>query len=222
MAATLAVSALLAVTIAGCGGASNNGIAGKSPQAIVAAAKNATRDAKSVHASGSVVARGAPITLDLNLAAGKGASGRLSERGLSFQMIVVKQTVYIKGSDSFWRQFGGNAAAQLFHGKWLRGPATGELASLAALADLQNLFKDLVSNHGRLTKGATSTVNGQKVVAVKDMTSGETLYVATTGKPYPIKIAKTGAPGAEVTFDRYNQPVSLSAPANSIDVSKLR
>lgn len=220
--AVLAVSASLAAAVAGCGGASSNGVAAKSPEAILAAATNAIRGAKSVHVAGAVIAGGSPITLDLNLAAGTGASGQMSQNGLGFQIVVVKQVVYIKGSDSFWRHFGGNAAAQLFHGKWLRGPATGQFASLAALTNPQSLFKKTLSDHGALEKGATSTVGGQKVVAVRDTTRGGTLYVATTGKPYPIEIAETGSRRGHVIFNRYNEPVSLSAPANSIDVSKLR
>jgi hypothetical protein len=218
----LAGLASLAVGLAGCGGASSNGVAAKSPDAIVAAATNAIRGAKSVHVSGSIVNSGSPVTLDLNLASGKGGSGRMSENGLSFRIIVLKRVVYINGSDSFWRHFGGNAAAQLFHGKWLKGPASGQLGSVAVLTDLQSLFNKLLSTHGALAKGSTSTVDGQKVVAVKDTTRGGTLYVATTGKPYPIEVSKTGPQGGHVIFDRYNEAVSLSAPANSIDISKLR
>lgn len=219
----LAVLASLAVAVGGCGGgASSNGVAGKSPDAIVAAATHAIKGAKSVHVSGSIVNSGSPIKLDLNLASGKGGSGRMSENGLTFRIIVVNHTVYINGSDSFWRHFGGSAAAQLFHGKWLRAPATGQFASVVVLTDLQSLFNTLLSNHGNLAKGATSTVGGQKVVAVKDTIKGGTLYVATTGKPYPIQITKTGSQGGRVVFDRYNETVSLSAPANSIDISKLR
>jgi hypothetical protein len=221
-AAILAISASLAAAIAGCGGAADNGVAAKPPDAVVAAATNAIGGAKSVHVSGSIVDRGSPITLDLDLAASKGGSGRMSQNGLSFRIIVIKQVVYITGDASFWRHFGGNGAAQLFHGKWLKGPATGELASLAAVTDLRNLFNQLLSDHGALAKGATSVVDGQKVIAIKDTTKGGTLYVATTGKPHPIKIAKTGPEGGHVSFDRYDEPVPLNAPANSIDISKLR
>jgi hypothetical protein len=220
--AIVTVVASLVVGLAGCGGGSSNGTAAKSPDAIVAAATGAIRGAKSVHVSGSVVNSGSPIKLDLNLAAGKGGTGQMSENGLSFRIIVVKRVVYINGSDSFWRHFGGTAAAQLFHGKWLRAPATGQLGSVAVLTDLQSLFNKLLSHHGTLAKGGTSTINGQKVVAVKDTTSGGTLYVATTGKPYPIAVKKSGPEGAHVTFDRYNETVTLSAPAHSIDISKLR
>jgi hypothetical protein len=217
-----ACGAALTVAVAGCGGASDNGVAAKSPDAIVTAATNAVSGVKSVHVSGSVTSNGSPITLDLNLVAGKGGGGQMSEGGLSFKIVDLSQVVYLNGSDAFWRQVGGNSAAQLFHGKWLRAPATGQFASLAALTDVRALFSKLLSTHGTLAKAGTSTVAGQKVVAVRDTTMGGTLYVATTGPAYPIQISKSGSQGGHITFDRYNQAVTLKAPAGSIDVSQLK
>jgi hypothetical protein len=217
-----ACGAALTVAVAGCGGASDNGVAAKSPDAIVSAATNAVSGVKSVHVSGSVTSNGSPINLDLTLAAGKGGGGQMSEGGLSFKIIDLSQVVYLNGSDAFWRHVGGNAAAQLFHGKWLRAPATGQFASLAALTDVRALFSKLLSTHGTLAKGGTSTVAGQKVVAVRDTTMGGTLYVATTGPAYPIQISKAGSQGGHITFDRYDQAVTLKAPAGSIDVSQLK
>jgi hypothetical protein len=79
-----------------------------------------------------------------------------------------------------------------------------------------------LSSHGKLAKGGTSTVAGQKVIAVNDTTMGGTLYVATTGEPYPVEVAKAGSGGGRVVFDHYNQPVSLTAPADAIDITKLQ
>ncbi len=208
--------------IAGCGGASNNGVAAKSPDGIVSAASNAVSGVKSVHVSGSLVSGGSPITLNLTLVSGKGGGGQMSQNGLSFRLIQVGQVVYINGSDAFWRHFGGGSAAQLFHGKWLRAPANGQFSSIASLTNVQTLFNKLLSNHGSLAKGPTSTVAGQKVVAVIDTTKGGTLYVATTGPPYPVEVSEKGSNGGRIVFDRYNQSASLTAPANAIDISKLR
>ncbi len=212
----------LAVGVAGCGGASDNGVAAKSPDAIVNSATSAVSGVKSVHVSGTVTSNGSPITLDLSLVAGKGGGGQMSQSGLSFKIIDLNNIVYLNGSDDFWRHVGGNAAAQLFHGKWLRAPATGQFASIAALTDVRTLFSKLLSSHGMLAKGGTSTVGGQKVIAVRDTTMGGTLYVATTGPSYPIKISKSGSDAGHILFDRYNQAFSLTAPAGSIDVSKLK
>jgi hypothetical protein len=204
------------------GGASDNGIASKSPDQIAGSVTNAASSVKSVHVFGSIVNSGTPITLDLNLVSGKGGGGQMSESGLSFQIISLGQKVYLKGSSAFWRHFGGAAAAQLFNGKWLRAPASGQFASVAQLTDLQLLFSKLLSSHGKLAKAGTSTVDGQKVLAVNDTTQGGTLYVATSGKPYPVEIVKSGSQGGHIVFDRFNKPVSLSAPKSSIDISQFK
>jgi hypothetical protein len=221
--ATFAASAsLLAGGIAACGGgASDNGVASKSADGIVSAATGAISGVKSVHVSGSIVSGSSPITLDLNLVSGTGGQGTMSENGLSFRIVALNQTVYINGSPAFWRHFGGAAAAQLFNGKWLKAPESGQFASFASLTNLQQLLSSLLASHGPLAKGGTTTVNGQKVVAVNDTAKGGTLYVATTGKPYPIEIKKAGAQGGHLSFDRFDQSVPLSPPANAIDVSQL-
>jgi hypothetical protein len=220
---------VLAGVISACGGSSgssgssDNGVASKSPDAILSDAKAAINGVKSVHVSGSVVSAGSPITLDLDLLSGQGGKGQMSESGLSFQLIEVGKSVYINASPAFWQHFAGSAAAQLFQGKWLKAPSsTPGFASLASLTNVSVLLNTLLSGkHGTLARGQSTVVDGQKVVAVNDTTQGGTLYVATTGKPYPVEILKTGAQGGHVTFDRYNESVSLTPPAKSIDISQL-
>jgi hypothetical protein len=227
----LLVLVLLATVLAGCGGSSSsssssssgNGVADKSPNEIVAATKVAADAAKSVHVAGSIVSNNSPITLDMTLLAGKGGSGKLSENGLSFELIQTGRTVYIKGSAAFYKHIGGSAAAQLLQGKWLKAPASSsDFASLSQLTELRQLIDQTLANHGTLTKGATTTINGQKVVGITDKSKGGTLYISTTGKPYPVEITKGGTGGGKITFDRWNEPVTLSAPANAIDVAQLQ
>lgn len=224
--AALSALAASALALAGCGGSSksngaSNGIESKSPEAIVSAASSALQSVSSVHVSGSMVSEGSPIKLDLTLASGKGGRGQLTENGLSFRIIAIAQTVYINGSDAFWRHFGGAAAEQLFHGKWLKSPASGQLGSIAELTNLHTLFTKLLAGHGKLAKGSSTTVAGKKVVAIRDTTQGGTLYVAATGKPYPVEINKTGSEAGAITFDDYNQPVSLTAPKGAVDITQL-
>ncbi len=209
--------------ISACGGSSDNGVAAKSPAAIVGAAVEATAGVRSVHVSGSIVSGGSPIMLDLDLVAGKGGRGSMTANGLSFQLVAIGKVLYINAGPAFWRHFGGAAAAQLFKGKWLKASASSsDFASLASLTNVHGLFSKLLTSHRKLAKGATTTVNGQKVVAVNDATKKGTLYVATTGKPYPVEIMGGGAKGGQIVFDRFNESVSLTAPANSIDISQLQ
>jgi hypothetical protein len=152
---------------------------------------------------------------------GKGGRGQMSESGLSFQIVAVGKRVYIQGTRAFWQHFGGANAARVLSGRWLRAPASGQFASIAQLTNMQQLMTDLLANHGNLIKGAVTTVQGQKVVAVSDKTRGGTLYVAATGHPYPIEIRKQGSSGGQIVFDRFNEQVPLAPPADAIDLSQL-
>jgi hypothetical protein len=129
--------------------------------------------------------------------------------------------VYIQGSSAFWQHFGGGAVARLLNGRWLKAPATGQFASIAALTNMQRLLGSILLNHGALSKGSTTTVNGHHVVAVTDKSKGGTLYVATNGPPYPVEIKRGGTGGGQIVFDRFNQPVALTAPPNSVPLSQL-
>lgn len=60
------------------------------------------------------------------------------------------------------------------------------------------------------------------MVSVTDSATGGVLYVAATGPPYPIEISMGGADAGTLSFDKWNQPVSVFAPANAIDVAQLQ
>jgi hypothetical protein len=212
---------LAGAVLGGCGG-SSSGVSDKSPNEIVAASKAAADAAKSAHVSGSIVSGRSPITLDLQLAA-NGGRGQLALNGLGFELIQTGGTVYIKGSSAFYSHIGGAAAAQLLQGRWLKASTTTpEFASIASLTDLHRLIDAAVAGHGTLAKTATTTVNGKKVIGLTDRSHGDTLYVAASGKPYPVEIAKSGAGGGTLSFDRWNQAVSIAPPANAIDLAQLR
>lgn len=219
----LSAAVLAAGAIAGCGGSSTNGVESKSPAEIVSAAQKAANSAKSVRVDGSVSTAGTQLTLDLQIAEGKGAKGSISEGPLSFELIRLGDSVYIKGSAAFYEHFAGSEAAKLLEGKWLQAPATsGEFATLGNLTDMSQLLSTVLGQHGSLAKGGTSTVEGKKVVAVKDTSKGGVLYVATTGKPYPVQISKSGSTGGKVTFSEWDAPVTITAPTGAINISKLK
>ncbi|MGP0101802.1 MAG: hypothetical protein ACLPUT_09320 [Solirubrobacteraceae bacterium] len=221
----LALALALAATLAGCGGSSpsGNGVASRTPAQIVAAAKAAAAGAATVHVAGSIVGEGQPISLNMELVAGKGGRGRIALAGLAIQLIDVDRSLYINGSASFYSRFAGPAAARRLQGKWLKGPAErGPLRSLASLTDLGELIDSTLAGHGTLTRGAATTIGGRAAVGVTDPARGGTLYVATTGAPYPLEIVKAGADGGRIVFDRWNKPVTLAAPANPINIKQLQ
>jgi hypothetical protein len=216
--------AALAVVAAGCGGSggASNGEAGKPAATAFADAKHAALTAKSVHVVGSLDDAGKTLQLDLQIAHGEG-KGTMSESGLSFQIVRIGDAAYIKGSDAFLRQFAGAAAAQLFHDKWLKGKTTsGSLASLAPLTDIAKLFSGAFDTHGKLANRGEKTFHGHKAVELEDTADGSLLYIAAEGTPFPLG-AKGGATKdkSSITFDRWNESVSVDAPKGAVDVSKL-
>ncbi|MFZ1155430.1 MAG: hypothetical protein WAN93_11045 [Solirubrobacteraceae bacterium] len=222
---TCVMLVLALVMLVGCGSSSSssNSVASKSAEQIVSESKAVATAATSVHVFGGLKSGVTPVTLDLNLVAGKGAKGELSQNGVSFKLILVGGTAYINGSPAFYRSLGGAAAAQLFDGKWLKASATtGEFASFSQLADMRKLIDSTLTSHGTLAKGATAVVNGQKTIAITDAPRDATLYVATNGKPYPVQLSKGGSESGKIAFDRWNQPVTITAPANSVDLAELK
>lgn len=212
------LSLLAAGVVSACGG-SGNGLASKSPDAIVREADNAIAHASSVHVAGSISNNSVPLTLDLNLVAGKGGTGSLSEGGLTFRVITVGSSVYIQGTPAFWSHFAGQTVARKLDGQWLRASATGQFASIAALTNQELLFGKVLLSHGRLKNVGTRTVNGREVVGVRDTSAGGTLYVAATGHPYPVELIKGGS--GRIVFDRINQPVALRPPPHFRDLAQL-
>jgi hypothetical protein len=196
-------------------------LAAKSPEEIVNASAKAISQATAVHVAGSVANGGSPVSLDLSLVSGRGGRGAVSANGLTFRIIAVGNSVYIQADPPVWERLVGAARARRVEGKWLQAPATGEFSSVAALTNLRRLYGTVLPGHGSLKKGAVSTVNGQKAVAVTSTKTGETVYVATTGPPYPIAIVGSGPTGGRIVFDHVNQPVTLTPPANPVSLSQL-
>jgi hypothetical protein len=222
LAGPLLALALPALTGCGSSSSSDSGITSKSAEQIVKESTAAADAASAVHVSGSLKSGATPVTLDLSLVAGKGAQGEISQNGASFKLILLGNTAYISGSSAFYHSLGGSAAAQLFKGKWLKtSAATGAFASFKQLADMRQLIDTTLASRGTLVKGTTTTVNGQPVIAITDAVKDGTLYVATTGKPYPLQISKGGSESGKIGFDRWNQPVTITAPANAVDLSEL-
>jgi hypothetical protein len=207
----------------GSGGAASNGITSKSADQILSTAITAAEAAKSVHVSGAIKSGGQSVGLDLSIVQGKGASGTISEGSASFKLVDVGGNFYMQPDQAFLLKFAHTkAAADLFKGKWLKGSSTdANFASFGELTSIKTLMGSLTQAHGTLTKGSTSTLAGQSVIALNS-SKGGTMYVATTGTPYPLQVSKnSGGQSGKVTFSDYNKAFVITAPANSINIDQL-
>ena len=130
----------VAAVLAGCGSSSSspssgNGVESKSAAQILEATKTAASEATSVHIVGSIVSAGKPITLDMELLAGKGGKGKIGQEGFTIDLVQTGGSVYINGERRLLpprRRRGSGAAAA---GRWLKAPAEQRRTRLAGLAD---------------------------------------------------------------------------------------
>lgn len=200
---------LLAVVFAaGCGGGGSStqssGEAAKPAEQVVADAVKAADAASSVHMSGRVVGGGRQIGVDL---------------------IVIGNTAYIRGGPDFWRKYTHvPGVSQVLANKWLKFSANNaQLGPLTALTDDRAFFDQLSATNGKAVNHGVTTYNGQSVIAIYDSPQNGTLYVAASGTAYPVAIVKSSqsSTGGKVTFDQWNQPVTLTAPKGALDFSKV-
>lgn len=208
---------------AGCGGGSSgNGVANESAQQILNSALGALRSAHSVHVKGSGTQNGKPIGVDLTLYSSGDANGTITMSGQTLQLVKIGGTDYVMANDSFWEQSASLPAATAANlaGKWVTIPDSQ--ANLGSQFSISSFASDLDSNVGTLTKGSTSTVDGQAAISVISSKQG-TLWVATTGTPYPIEAQSNGSSTSELgsfTMSDWNAAGSSpTAPSGAIPIS---
>ena len=210
-----------AFLLSGCGGSSSNGEAGKSAAAILADAKQAARDAGTVKVTGSVTDSGQTIGLDLRIGQ-NGGVGSMTIQGSKVDIVRIGKLVYLRAGAGFYEKVGAGAAAgQLLDGKWLKASAaTKDFKDLAQLTEIVPFVAQALKPDGTLSKGPETTVDGQKVIELKDSRGGS-LFVATTGKPYPVEFKGNGKQSGTLTLSDWGATVEPKAPAGAIDLAKL-
>jgi pyruvate/2-oxoglutarate dehydrogenase complex dihydrolipoamide acyltransferase (E2) component len=219
-----ALALALSLALAGCGDShgASNGIAARSAEQIVSAARAAANGASTVHVAGSVRDAGRPLDIDLELIAGHGGRGRIVVDGLTIDVVNAAGVIYVNGSAAFYTRIAGPAAARVLKGKWLKAPASaGDFAPLEELTDLRSFLDSALAGHGTLRRGAITTASGREAIAVKDVSKGGALLVAARGAPYPLQITNGGPRGGTIVFDRWDRPATVSAPANAINIKQL-
>ncbi len=224
---TLAASALCALTAVGIAGCSDDGSSkqpfeGQSADRVAAKAVTATRNAASLRMAGKMSAQGQPLTVDFHVDTQKNCKGRMTMESGSADIIHTGRTTYVKGDEKFWAgaaqdSAGGQKQARALSGRWVKVPVGDSRTT--GLCDKQGFLADLDSDKSErkgMTKGDVTTVDGRKAIPLrKKKGSGETItmYVATEGKPYILKLDQSGGrtPGT-VVFSDYEKPVKATPP----------
>jgi hypothetical protein len=212
---------LATAALAGCGGSRSSGEGSKSASAILADARHAALAAKSVRIVGAVRNAGQVISLDLSVAQGSGG-GTVMLDGSKVDVVRVGDTTYIRADAALYRRLGtGAAAGRRLAGKWVKVPTTTQnFAQLVSLTDLYAFLTQSLNTKGKVTKGAVKTVEGQEAIELRSRHGGS-LYVATSGKPYPIEFTSQVAPKGTLTLSEWNSAKTPAAPPHALDIGAL-
>ena len=199
----------------------DNGVAALSAEQILSKAKAALSAADAVHITGSGSDEGTTVKLDMRY--GKdGATGTFTISGQRLDLLRVGDDVYVKGSTSFWTTFADAATAKLLGEKYVKTDLTDpRFKDIASFTDLTAAADGFLEPDGTITRGDTATIADQPAIALtsKDKSDG-TLYVATTGRPYPLSIE---GDGNSLTFADYGEDITVKAPpaAETVDADTL-
>jgi hypothetical protein len=190
------------------------GVDSRTAGSIELAAEAVADQARSVHVvSSSASARG-PIVISLALVRGRGGRGTVSTPGLRYDVLRTGRYLYFRVAADAKGQNSRVARP------WLKTTVSDPtFAAIAKATYYQTIVAKDMFHPALVRKGAIGKVEGKNAIALIDPYGG-TLYVATTGRPYPIEfVGSLGDASGKVVFDRWNAPVSLTPPSPSISTA---
>jgi len=200
-----------------------------------------TTAASSVRMSGDIQDEeaGGTIHVDMTLSTknecagtfGMGSSGKT-------ELIKSGDTVYMKYDEAFLRQQSKgeskatvDATVAMLAGKWAKMSAKGaDAEDIAGFCDLDSVLEDAEdagsgggaspdgTTSSNATRAGTAEVDGAKaaVLKLKDGKDRYTMYVATEGKPYLLRLVSTGKDAGSLTFGDYDKPLPVRKPTGQV------
>ncbi|MDQ1026832.1 hypothetical protein QF035_004414 [Streptomyces umbrinus] len=234
--AALCLAAATAVSLTGCLPGEDTAdskpkgpFAGQTGGEIADQAVKATSNASSLRMKGDIKDDdGSRVGLDMALDRKGECAGTMSANGQGkANLVKTGDTLYMKYDEKFLRAQSDGASREetdgvvaMLAGKWTKMSATGSDAKdIASFCDLDTVLADFQDVNSDATRGGTTTVDGTPAIVLheKDGKDTYTLYVATEGKPYLLKVVSKSAedPGT-VTFGDFDTPVPAEKPAGKV------
>ena len=214
------VVAVVAVALTGCGlsasdnHASDNGVASKSPTEVLAATQHAVQGAESVHVTTDTAQGRLKLSLDVAMTT-DGSGGTIDLLGLKAELVRAGDTLYIRGEPALYKQLG--IKRSIPEDTWVAVPAA-HAKQLSAILELRAEVSRLLTTTSTVTVGGRTTVAGEPALELHS--AGKlykgTLYVKTTGQPYPIKLEKQGTEAGETNFSGWDSTSPPPTPTKTI------
>lgn len=188
-----------------------NGAEKLAARAILKQARKAADQARSVHLLATSEDANLDMVMTQSASDGKRASG-----DLTLKTRVVDDTLYIKAPDQYWAEAFNAKKAGKVGKKWVAADLNNpKLRNWKLTTTMGPMMDQFLSPKGAGEVGAVGVQQGQPAVPVTTMVG--TVWVATTGKPYPLLISSPPeAPQAsQAEFTDWNKKVVIKAPPKS-------
>lgn len=236
--AALCIAATAAFSLTGClpGEDKADGpFAGLTGGEIADKAVKATSGADSLRMKGEIQDESAGGTVRMDMAMNRKGecAGTMSMGGEGqAELIKVGDTLYMKYDEAFLRAQSKDSSEEeadmvvdMLAGKWTKTSATSaDSQDMASFCDLDTVLADFEDVNSDATRGKTAEVDGTPAIVLneKDGKDSYTLYVATKGEPYLLRVVSKSAkePG-DLVFTDFDKPVPAKAPGGKvIDMDK--
>jgi hypothetical protein len=222
-----AACGVAACVVACGGGAPADPLAGMSASQITSKVRTDFTSVSSFQYSGTVIDSGQVTSVDMVIAKSGTCRGTITrpETGL-VRIVEIGQTLWLQVPAKFWQSQGGlgSAEADLLAGRYIQestdSPSVSALTGLCSAAG----FEGAGGKSARVKKGAESTIDGQKVVAIEDSAGTAVAYVSDTATPELVRlIGSGGGTRTFLDFTGYGKKFLITAPPADevIDGSKL-
>jgi hypothetical protein len=205
-----------------------------SGQEIVDKALKATRNATSLTLRGDVPDGKDTIRLNLALDREGHCAGSIGTGGGNADIIKTDGTVYMKFDEALLRSEGKgrpksetDGVVDMLAGRWVKtGADSDDAKEMTEFCDLDELLAEFDGTHSAARKGKATTLGGTPAFTLTEADGKDryTLYVATEGEPYLLRIENTTAKQPDVlSFADYDKPVPAAPPADKdvVDLDKL-
>ncbi|WP_245703818.1 hypothetical protein [Streptomyces lushanensis] len=142
-------------------------------------------------------------------------------------------TVYMKFDEKMLRAQGEgqpeketDAVVEMLADRWVKTDAKApDAKDFVGFCDLDELLAEFADGDSVARKGPLTTVDGQPAITLTetDGTSDYTMYVATEGKPYLLKVVVKGKDAGTMAFTDFDKPVPAEVPDDKdiVDLDSL-
>ncbi|MGC1184503.1 MAG: hypothetical protein WBA31_05030 [Candidatus Dormiibacterota bacterium] len=219
--ALLAVLTGLLVTLPSCAPGSN-GVEKESGRQIIEAAGAALRTAHSFEIQASSTVAASPASITFEIEGPHLGGGSFTSAAVAFQAEELGGVDYFR-SKTLWSQVGGASLQADLGDRWVFIAASSATAAQLTLAfgeltSASSLASEITKADKAAVRGKADAVTGQPAVAVHESPT-DTIYVATTGKPYPLRWVQSTA--GVVTFSHFGKRFHLKAPRKPLNLAAI-